>query len=81
MNGSYNTDTVVLKTKKCYKNFKVWLNERGIVNLLFISVLEEAGYMVPTRTDRNQEVITPKGAPYACRGVTEGKYLPQAQCV
>ena len=62
MSGNCNAGTVVLKKKGWYKNFQVWLNEQGIVNLLSIPMLEEAGYKVSTHTDRNWEVTTPQGA-------------------
>ena len=44
MNGNCNAGTVTLKKKGWYKIFQVWLNEQGIVNLLSIPMLEEAGY-------------------------------------
>ena len=53
MNGNCNAGTVTLKKKGWYKNFQVWLNKQGIVNLLSIPMLEEAGYKVSTHTDRN----------------------------
>ena len=54
MSGNCNAgSTVTLKKKGWYKNFQVWLNEQGIVNLLSIHMLEEAGYKVSTHTDRN----------------------------
>ena len=43
MNGSCNAGSVLLRQKGWYKNFQVWLNENGIVNLLPIPMLEEAG--------------------------------------
>jgi hypothetical protein len=62
MNGSCNAGTVLLKQKGWYKNFQVWLNERGIVNLLSISMLDEAGYKVSMHTNQDWKVTTPKGA-------------------
>ena len=59
MNGSCNAGSVMLREKGWYKNFQVWLNENGIVNLLSIPMLEEAGYKVSTHTDRDWEVTTP----------------------
>ena len=61
MSGSCNAGTVLLQKKGWYKNFQVWLNEKGIVNLLSIPMLEDAGYKVSTHTDRDWEVITPQG--------------------
>ena len=51
----------ILKEKGWYKNFQVWLNKRGIVNLLSILMLEEAGYEVSTHTDGEWKVTTPRG--------------------
>ena len=39
----------------------MWLNEQGIVNLLSIPMLEEAGYKVTTHTDGKWTVIIPRG--------------------
>ena len=39
----------------------MWLNERGVVNLLSIPMLEEAGYKVSTHTDGKWKVTTPRG--------------------
>ena len=61
MSGNCNAGTVLLGQKGWYKNFQVWLNEQGIVNLLPIPMLEEAGYKVSTHTDREWIVTTPKG--------------------
>ena len=44
-----------------YGNFKVWVNERGIANLLSIPTLEEDGYIVTTHTNRKWVVISPEG--------------------
>ena len=44
-----------------YKNFQVWLNEQGIVNLLSIPMLEEARYKVSTLTDEDWKVTTLRG--------------------
>jgi len=61
MSGSCNAGEVLLKQKGWYKNFQVWLNEHGIVNLLSIPMLEEAGYKVSTHTDGDWKVTTPQG--------------------
>ena len=42
-NGSCNAGTVTTNTRGWYDEFKVWLNERGIANLLSIPMLEDAG--------------------------------------
>ena len=61
MNGSCNAGTVTTNTRGWYGEFKVWLNERGISNLLSIPMIEDAGYIVPTQTKGDWVVITQKG--------------------
>ena len=61
MNGSCNAGTVTTNTKGWYNEFKVWINERGISNLLSIPMLEDAGYIVSTHTKGDCVVTTPKG--------------------
>ena len=61
MDGNCNAGSVLLKKKGWYKIFQVWLNEQGIVNLLSIPMLEEAGYKVTTHTDEDWKVIIPAG--------------------
>ena len=61
MNGSCNAGTVTTNTRGWYGELKVWLNERGIVNLLSIPRLEDAGYIVSTHTKGDWVVTTPKG--------------------
>ena len=61
MNGSCNAGTVTTNIKGWYSEFKVWLNERGIANLLSITMLEDAGYIVSTHTKGDWVVTTPKG--------------------
>lgn len=51
MSANFNACTVLLKQKGRDKNFQVWLNKQGIVNLLSIPMLEEAGYKVSMHTD------------------------------
>ena len=51
----------ILKEKGWYNNFQVWLNERGIVNLLSIPMLEEAGYKASVHTDGEWKVTTLRG--------------------
>ena len=60
MSGSCNAGTVLLQKKGWYKNFQVWLNEKGIVNLLSIPMLEDVGCEVCAHTDRDWEVLRPK---------------------
>ena len=39
----------------------MWLNERGIANLLSIFMLEDEGYIVSTHTKGDWVITTPKG--------------------
>ena len=41
INGSCNAGTVTTNTRSWYSELKVWLNERGIANLLSIPILED----------------------------------------
>ena len=43
-----------------YGKFKLWINERGIANLLSIPMLEDAGYIVYTYTKGDWVVTNPK---------------------
>ena len=61
MNSICNARTVITNTKGWYGKFKVWMNERGIANLLSILMLEDAGYIVYTHTKGDWVVTTPKG--------------------
>ena len=61
MNGSYNAGTVSTNTKGWYGDFQVWLNKKGIANLISIPMLEEAGCIVLTQTKSDWVVTTPKG--------------------
>ena len=61
MDGNYNAGSVLLNGKGWYKNFQVWLNKRGIVHLLSIPMLEEAGYKASAHTDSEWKVTTPRG--------------------
>ena len=61
MNGSYNAGTVSTNTNGWFGDFQVWLNKKGIANLLSIPLLEEAGYIVSTHTKSDWVVTTPKG--------------------
>ena len=61
MTGSYNTGTTSTNTQGWYGEFKFWLNEMGIANLLPIPMLDNAWYSVSTHTKKDWVVITPKG--------------------
>ena len=61
MNGICNAGTLTTNTRGWYGEIKVWLNERGIANLLYIPILEDAGYIVSTYTKGDWVVTTLKG--------------------
>ena len=61
MEGSCNAGTVSTNTKGWYGDFEVWLNKKGIANLLSIPVLEAADYLVSTHTHGDWVVTSPKG--------------------
>jgi hypothetical protein len=61
MKGSRNAVTVSTNTRGWYGEFKVWLNTKGIANLLSIPMLEEAGYIVSTHTQGDWAVKKPEG--------------------
>ena len=61
VNGSCNAGTVTTNTRGWYGKFEVWLNERGISNLLSIPMLEDAGYIVSTDTFGDWVVTNQKG--------------------
>ena len=60
MNVSCNAGTVSTNTRGWYGEFKVWLNERDIANLLSIPMLEDAGYILSTHTKGDWFVTNPK---------------------
>jgi hypothetical protein len=61
MEGSCNAGTVSTSTKGWYGDVEVWLNKKGIANLLSIPMLETAGYLVSTHTHGDWVVTSPKG--------------------
>ena len=60
INGICNAGTVTTNTRGWYRKFKVWLNERGVANLLSIPILEYSWYIVSTHTKGDWFVTTPK---------------------
>ena len=60
MNGSCNASTVSTNTKGWYWDFEVWLNTKGITNLLLVPMLEAADSLVFTYTNGNWVVTSPK---------------------
>ena len=61
MNTNCNAGQVETSTRGLYQDFHVWLNEKGIANLISIPELEECGYKVETHTDRDWVVTSPQG--------------------
>ena len=61
MTGSCNVGTTSTNTHGWYGEFKVWLNEMEIANLLSTPMLENYGYIVFTLTKKYLVIITPKG--------------------
>ena len=62
MSTSCNAGQTKTGTRGWYGNFEVWLNEQGIVNTIAnfsLPALEDAGYKVETRTDRDWVVTSP----------------------
>ena len=50
MTGRCNAGTTITNKRGSYEDFKVWLNEKGIANLISIPMLEASGYTVSTHT-------------------------------
>ena len=61
MTGRCNTDTTRTSKRGSYGDFKVWLNKKGIANLISIPMLEASGYIVSTHTKGEWKVVTPGG--------------------
>ena len=62
LHGSCNAGTTISSEKGYLGPFDLWLNEKGIANLLSIPQLEEEGYKVQYETDLTQwTVTTPQG--------------------
>ena len=60
-NGSCNDGAVSTNTKEWYEDCEVWLNKKGVADLLSTPVLEAAGYLVFTHNHGNWVVTSPKG--------------------
>ena len=50
MTGRCNDGTTKTNKRGSYWNFKDWLNEKGIANLISIPMLKASGYTVSTHT-------------------------------
>ena len=55
-----NAGTTVTNMKGTYVNFQVWLNKKGIANLISIPMLEASGYIASTHTHADWVVTTPE---------------------
>ena len=71
MNGSFNVGIVTTNTRGWYGEFKVWLNESGIANLLSIPMIEDSGYIVSTHTKGDWIVTNPKVKKSISKGIQE----------
>ena len=60
MTGRCNAGTTVSSKRGTYGDFKVWLNKKGIANLISIAMLEASGYIVSTHTKGEWKVTTPQ---------------------
>ena len=56
-----NAGNMVIKMKGKYGDFQVWVNKKGIVELISIPMLEASGYIVSTHTHVYWVVTTPEG--------------------
>ena len=61
MTSRCNAGTAFTKMKVTYGYFQVWLNEKGITNLIYIRMLEASGYIILTHTHADLVVTTPEG--------------------
>ena len=60
MTGRCNAGTTVTKMKGTYGDFQVWINKKGIADLISIPVLEASGYIVSTHNHADWVVTTPE---------------------
>ena len=61
MTGRCNAGTTVTNMKGTYGNFQVWLNKKGIADIISIPMLEVSGYIVLAYTHADWVVNTPEG--------------------
>ena len=61
MTVRYNAGTTFTKMKGTYGAFQVWLNKKGISNLISIPMPEASGYIVSNHTHTDWVVTTPEG--------------------
>ena len=51
MTGRCKAGTTFTKIKGTYGDFQVWLNNKGISNLIFVPMLEASGYIILIHTN------------------------------
>ena len=61
MTGRCNAGTTITKIKETYGDLQVWINNKGIADLISIPMMEAGGYIVSTHTHTYWVVTTPKG--------------------
>ena len=61
MTGRCNAGTTSTSKRGSYGDFKVWLNEKCIANLISIPMLEASGYVISTHTQGEWRVFPPAG--------------------
>ena len=61
MTGSCNAGTTRITKRGFYGDLQVWLNEKGVANLISIPMLEKDGYSVFKTTNGEWKVVTPRG--------------------
>ena len=61
LTGHCNAGTTTSTEKRFYGEFEMWMNKKGITNLLSIPQLEEDGYIVDYNTKKDWVVTTPQG--------------------
>ena len=61
MKGRCNAGTTSTRRQGSYGQSCVWLDKRGIANLLSVPILEESGYIVSSHTKKEWEVTNPEG--------------------
>ena len=61
LHGNCNADVSATKTKGWWRKFHMWVNEKGMVNLLSVPCLEEDRYIITYNTQKEWVVTTTKG--------------------
>ena len=69
LHGNCNAGVTSTNVNGYFGLFDMWLNKRGITNILSIPELERDGYKVGYNTDRDWVVITPAGKRMSFQGI------------